>query len=629
MNARTPPLLTAWVLGNTVCVAAGWLLSALGHLNGLGYLLALVPAGAVLFWSGKQSGAFAHFPSRRAWRRRLRRPLPLVFALLALLSLLGGLLHAPSNYDALTYRLPRVLHWLAEGEWHWITTPNLRMNLSATNSEWLMAPWLAWFRSDRALFLLNWISYLFLPGLIFSVFRLAGVPGRVAWPWMWLLPAGYGYVLQAGSIGNDLVGAVFVLAAVHYALLVQRTGNPLALFLAVLSAALLSGTKVTNLPLLLPVGLALLPALPLCRKRPLVVASVCVVAVAVSFLPTAFLNQRHAGHWSGDREDEFRVQAANPVVALAGNVLQVAFRNFEPPVLPGARRFDVVLQRVPTPEAAEWIRRGFPRFTLRPGELPQEESSALGLCVSALLLLSGGFALRHLGRLRCVMATPGFWIGTGAWLALVVFLAKVAVEATPRLLLPYYTLLPLPLLLLAPHGGLVRRGWWRWCATAAAASALIGLVLTPARPLWPVLTLTATKEGGPASRLRTVYATYAARNDALAPLRRHLPQSGRTIGYVGGEDDMEYSLWRPFGRRSVEHLFDGRQLDPQTRPPMEWVVIKQEVWERHAGMPFEQWLTTHGGKLVGSRLWRAELQRPVLASPPPRRYHLAVSRHSA
>ena len=77
----------------------------------------------------------------RCWR--FRRPLPMVFAALAGLSLLGGLLHAPGNYDALTYRLPRLLHWLADGHWHWITTPNLRMNLSATNSEWLLAPWLA------------------------------------------------------------------------------------------------------------------------------------------------------------------------------------------------------------------------------------------------------------------------------------------------------------------------------------------------------------------------------------------------------------------------------------------------------------------------------------------------------
>lgn len=601
MNARTPPWLTVWILWSTACVAAGWLLSALGQLRGAAWLLVLLPVAVVLVGKNRRDGVKNGARLLRAWRRRARCPLPLVFALLALLALLGGLLHAPSNYDALTYRLPRVLHWLAAGEWHWITTPNLRMNLSAANTEWLTAPWLVWFQSDRPLFLLNWVSYLLLPGLIFSVFRLSGVSGRVAWPWMWLLPAGYGFVLQAGSIGNDLPGAVFALAAIHYALLATRTRQASAAFLAALSAALLSGTKVTNLPLLLPCAVALLPALPVLRGRLAATAAVALVALVVSFAPTAWLNHRHAGHWSGDTTDAFQVKASNPAVALTGNLLQVAFRNVEPPVLPGARRFDAVLQSAPTPAVAEWIRRGFPRFTLRAGELPQEESAALGLGVGALLLLSAALALRHIGRWRTALAGHGLWIGVSAWLAAGVFLASVAVEATPRLLLPYYALLPLPLLLLAPHGQLVRRRWWRGGAALAAASALLGLVLTPARPLWPVLALTAGQEGGAAGRVRAVYATYAARNDALAPLRKNLPADVASVGFIGGEDDMEYALWRPFGTRRVVHLSDGRRIETEARPPLEWVVVKQEVWERLAGLPFEQWLARHGGTRVATR----------------------------
>lgn len=597
MKAANPPGLTGWIVFSTACVLAGWGLSALRTLGEWGYLPALaVLLTAAGWWLCRECGSAARFRRLAAWRRRCRRPLPLVFAALAMLSLLGGLLHAPSNYDALTYRLPRLLHWLAGGGWHWIPTPNLRMNLSAANTEWLLAPWLAWLHSDRPLFLLNWISYLFLPGLIFSVFRHAGVSGRVAWSWMWLLPAGYGYVLQAGSLGNDLPGAVYVLAALHYAGQARRTGRVAGLFLSVLSAALLSGTKVTNLPLLLPVGVALLPVLPLCRRHLAASLAVLVLAAGVSFLPTALLNHHHTGHWSGDPADEFRVQADSPWAALAGNILQVVFRNLEPPVLPAARRWDEVLRHVPTPESAQWIRQHFPRFSLRPGELPQEEGSALGLGVTAMLVVSGVGALGGWRRGSAVRARPGLWWGLAGWLAMGVFLAKVAVEATPRLLLPYYLLLPVPLLLLWPPDRWVRRAGWRWGATVAAASALIGLILTPARPLWPALTLTARMpESGAAERVRAVYATYAQRNDALAPLRRHLPETATVIGYIGGLDDTEYALWRPLGRRRVQHLFDGRRLDPQPRPPMEWVVIKQEVWERFAGTPFADWLQRHGG----------------------------------
>ena len=39
-----------------------------------------------------------------------------------------------------------------------------------------------------------------------------GVRPRAAWCWMWLFPSGYGYVLQAGSVVNDMFGALLVLA---------------------------------------------------------------------------------------------------------------------------------------------------------------------------------------------------------------------------------------------------------------------------------------------------------------------------------------------------------------------------------------------------------------------------------
>ena len=56
------------------------------------------------------------------FRRRFRRPLPLAFLIVAALAFLGGAIYAPDNYDALTYRLPRILNWLAAGHWTWIST---------------------------------------------------------------------------------------------------------------------------------------------------------------------------------------------------------------------------------------------------------------------------------------------------------------------------------------------------------------------------------------------------------------------------------------------------------------------------------------------------------------------------
>ena len=91
----------------------------------------------------------------RKQRRRFRRTFPLAFLILALLAILGGALHPPSNYDALAYRVPRVLHWLAEGQWHWIYTDFQRVNTRACGIEWLSAPLIAFTKTDRLLFLIN------------------------------------------------------------------------------------------------------------------------------------------------------------------------------------------------------------------------------------------------------------------------------------------------------------------------------------------------------------------------------------------------------------------------------------------------------------------------------------------
>ena len=61
----------------------------------------------------------------------------LIFAVLVFL---GGVLYAPTNHTGLSYRTPRVLHWLSEGHWHWIHTPSYRMNDRACGFEWLSAP---------------------------------------------------------------------------------------------------------------------------------------------------------------------------------------------------------------------------------------------------------------------------------------------------------------------------------------------------------------------------------------------------------------------------------------------------------------------------------------------------------
>jgi hypothetical protein len=227
------PLVRIWIWVSVLASAVGWLLSALGQLNRAGYAV-LGCVVVVGFWAGRKlsgGASAARIFNWRKFRARFRRWLPASFAGLAFLVLLGATLYPPTTHEGLTCRVPRVLHWLAEGHWHWIITPNARLNDRPCGLEWLAAPLLLFTRSDRGLFLINFIPLLLLPGLIFSVFTRLGVRPRVAWHWMWLLPTGYNFLLQSGSLGNDTTPAFYALAAVDFGLRAWTSRRPADLWL--------------------------------------------------------------------------------------------------------------------------------------------------------------------------------------------------------------------------------------------------------------------------------------------------------------------------------------------------------------------------------------------------------------
>jgi hypothetical protein len=595
-------VLPLWVCGWAWLNCAGWLLSAAGLLNATGYLLALVGGAAVfLFWCRSLPGADAH---RFDWHlrfRRFRRPFPALFLLVAVLVLLGGMLHAPTNYDALTYRLPRLLHWLDAGYWHWIPTLNQRMNYSAPAWEWTAAPQLALLHSDRGLFFINVFGFLLLPGLFFSVFTQLGVKRRVAWAWMWLLPLAYGYVTQAGSIGNDLTGAVFCLASVHYGLRARQSGRLGDVWLCGLAAALMTGNKLSNLPLLLPCLVAVWPALPRLRRHLVGSTAVLAVAALVSSAPTMVLNQFNAGSWNGDPQNLDQMQLRNPAAGWLGNGLLVAEQTFIPPVLPEARPLSQMINN----SLPDWLVRAFPRLEKnRLNEFPGEEGAGLGLGVGLPLLLVVMASLGGLPR--------GGWrnglklfppVTLAAWVAALVFMARLGSEAGPRLMLPYYPLMIVPCLLLSAQARLLQFRPWRIFLAIAALGVLPILVLSVNRPLWPAQTVSARlaqthPENRILKRLAETYATYARRNDVLAPVRLQLPADAREIGFIAGANDTDYSLWRPFGERSVLHLrhpaFDFLHQPGRAG----WVVIKENAWPDFCPVPLDRWAADHHANLV-------------------------------
>ena len=145
------------------------------------------------------------------WKRR--RLLPLIFLFTFLLIVCGSVLYEPNNFDGLTVRIPRVLYWMGQHHWYWIKTPFPELNYLLPNYEWLTVPIFLATGGFHAAVAINWISFLFLPSLFFTLLRAFGTPRRLAWDWMWIFPSGYLIAIQAGSISNDLPGLTAILAA--------------------------------------------------------------------------------------------------------------------------------------------------------------------------------------------------------------------------------------------------------------------------------------------------------------------------------------------------------------------------------------------------------------------------------
>jgi hypothetical protein len=598
------PAAALWICCWAYFGCAGWLLAALHQLNTAAYAAALLPAlGFARFWLRRHPPAF----SAQKFLRRFRRPLPAVFLGAAFLTFLGGALYAPANYDALTYRLPRLLNWFVAHRWFWIPTINERVNYSGVAWEWTAMPLLALTRSDRALFLIDWSGFLLLPGLLFSIFRQLGVGPRVARAWMWILPLAFGYVTQAGSIGNDLPGAGFCLLSVCFGLRARRSGRFADVWLALLAAALLTGIKLSNAPLALPCLVAVWPALRRLREHLVASFFLAGVAITISSVPIMALNHAYACSWTGDPNNQYQMQVKNVRAAFLGNSLLLAGETAMPPLLPNARKLTEVLDRKLPASWAALLKQDFPRFYLaKLGEVPGEEGSGLGLGIIFLLFVGAVGAGIGWGRIAAA-PRPHFrslvWLA--AWVAGLVYMAKMGSEATARLMLPYYPLLLVPCLLLPGHNVLRRRRVEWFFAATAALSILPALVLSASRPLWPGRTVCAQLAAShPANaglrRMAAVYSTYAHRNDLLAPLRAQLPADAGQIGFIAGSNDADYSLWRPFGRRRVIDLrYDAPQFLKQPGD-FRWLVVKDEAWPDICAMPLADWAQTNHFQVVSS-----------------------------
>ena len=591
---------------------AGWFLSAVHALNAVGYTLALAVWIATLFAGKKFFFLPALCPPHGVscfykFVHRFKRPFPLAFLVLTVMAFLGGAFYAPSNYDGLAYRVPRVLHWLAAGQWEWIHTNFSRLNNRACGMEWLSAPLISLFQTDRLLFLINFISFLFLPGLTFSVLTRLGVRRRVAWHWMWIAPTGYCFLLQAASISNDSFAAPFALAAIDFALRAKVSKNPGDFSISILAAALLTSAKTGNIPLLLPWAMAILPSLKVILQRPVATVGVCIIALVASFLPTAVLNYRFCHDWSGLSLENIQTQPDLPLRTVS-NLALITVLNLAPPVFPEADRWNHAVQKAIPADLSLRLHQALvepPAAELKAPEMQMEENAALGFGVTLLLLISVAAATFH-GKIFPLSfhSSEALWragIIITPWISTFALLTQSEVYPVGRILAPFYILL-LPLLLLpSGHELLVKKIWWRFAAFIVFIMAAVPLFISPARPLFPAETVLNNIKASHSdskfwARVEEVYSVYRDRNHAFAPALKTLPPGLKTLGFVT-YDDPETSLWHPFGSRQIIHVCPGDSATYLKGEGVEYILAKPGLFGTQFP-EFNNWLASVNARLA-------------------------------
>jgi hypothetical protein len=608
-------IVRAWILLSALLCASGWILSAVHQLNRTGYgvVFALALLGVGYWWqTAKQSGRKG---VARAWHKswhRFRKPAPLLFLTLAMMSLVAGAFYAPVNGDTLSYRLPRVLDWLGAEGWHWIRTLDPRMNQAGCGYEWMSAPLVLFGRDDRWFFLINVISFLLLPGLVFSVFTRLGVLSRVAWWWMWLLPSGWCYALQAGGVINDMFTVIYALAAIDFALRARETKQVSDLWLSLLAAGLLTGAKQTAIPLALLWGIAAWPSRRWLLVRPVATTLVVCLSLLVSALPISVANVRYYGGWMGPTQG---CELHSALWGIIGNAFCLPAQNLVPPLFPWSTAWNGAMQRfLQTPFGSHFA--SFEIFGYL-GRAVNESSAGIGLgiCVLGAISLGATWFRRPAGRgvEACARDRLLWLLRLVPWILLVLFMAKVGTWANARQLCPYYVFF-FPLLLARPgQAWLVRRLWWQRFGLLVMLLTAVMLVVSRERPLFPANAVLGRLQAQyPDSKIISAISksfAFGSSTETRRDLfRAHLPAEERVVGYATTHGVAEPGLLLPLGPRRVERILPGDTPEEARLRGIHYVVLDDSGLQAAANT-LEQWLRRYDGELVDQSI---VLMRPDL-----------------
>lgn len=534
-------LRAAVLLGISVALLTE-MLSALGALA-YGPVVAtwsLMAFAAVLAVLGTSRNAacppWPRLPQAPADRRAL-----LVVALVLLVCLATALLAPPNNYDAMTYHLPRVRHWIQNRSLEHYPTHNLRQISFPRGAAYLVTHVYLLAGGDRLVNAVQWSAFL---GCVVAAGILAGrLAGRRSrWPAVLACASIPMAVLQSTTPQTDLV-ASFWLACFAWLVLCRPRHRPRdqAWLAAALGLAVV--TKPTVALFAMPLfALLVVRALRRGLGTALAVATVVAAVAALPSLPGALSNLRTFGTPLGT-DTGTRNTRLSPTVTLSNLLRNAALSCPWRSLWTGVRAAHSLLGIDPDDPAS----------TFRPSSLfapeyadqllnPDENIAASPLHV-LLGLVAGLTALRLARRRRRPLAALALCLAAG-----------FVLHCTLLRWQPWGNRLLLPLLVLASP--LVGWGLVAWPRLAAAmlrpALAVIGplYALTPIHHPLVALPESWTYSTQSASILtlsrQEIYFS-SNHKELRDPYHDVLSRAARDgcarLGLVLGPDDWEYPIW--------------------------------------------------------------------------------------
>jgi hypothetical protein len=427
--------------------------------------------------------------------------------------------------------------------------------------------------------------------------------------------SGWCFALQAGSIANDSFSAIYILAAVDLALRARETKRVTDLWLSLLAAALVTGTKQSNIPLVALWLAAAWPALRLLRSHDRwPAAGMACLGLLVSIVPVTIANLYYTGTCLPLEFPGIGNFKLDPFWGIIGNAISLPAQNLLPPfysLLPpfyihwnglGAK---IRLALLHSPIGGHFS--SFENFLLLThAHGITEENSGIGLGICILLLIAIVEAWRH--RDAGGTAAPNrwlWWLRVIPWGLLLIFMATNGSYQNARQLAPYYTFL-LPVFLVRPGQVFVaRERLWQRLGQAVMALTAVMLITSVDRPLFPVQRLfgwlnakypgSAIIMDGYMDYLYSYFRNLEAHRNFL---RRNVPPDEPILGYCTTSTGVdEIALWQPLNGRRVVRILPEDPPERLRQQGIHFVVI-DELALQEKNESARLWLETHHAQLI-------------------------------